>query len=249
MKKILFLLSLNLLWCSCKESTNEVKHSTFITTILDVTDQQTMLPDAEAIIKLYEFNSNKNIEAGFKICTLTDKQLNSDKYLHLPDGSISEKDNNQDDPNYREKLIASFYNAIRKAVTGLITENKCSPPLHNSECFRIISNEIQEMINNHAEKNILIVFSDLQENSELFNCYKKSSQQLLHKTPIEVSKIFEATHLLPKDLRAVKIFFVFAPKNSEADKRYMDMIGVYKYLLESRGAIVKVQANNTQYTL
>lgn len=237
-------MSLNLLWYSCNESISEIKHSMYITTILDITDQNKVLPDAEAIIKLYEFNSDKNIEAGFKICTLTDKQLNPDKSLHLSDGSITEKDNIQDDPSYREKLIVSFYDAIRKAVADLITANKGVPPLHNSECFRTISTEIQAMINNHAEKNILLVFSDLQENSELFNCYKKSNQELLHKKPTQVSRIFEDAHLLPKDLRFIKIYFVFAPGNREEDKMYMGMIEVYKKLLEPRGATIIVQANN-----
>lgn len=249
MKKILFLLSLNLLWCSCNQSVNEVTHSTFITAIIDITDQNNVLPNAEAIIKLYQFNSDKNIDAGLKICTLTDKQLNPDKYLHLPGGSITEKDNIEDDPNYREKLIVSFYNAIRKTIIGFVTENKSTPELHNSECFRIIATEIQTMIHNHERENILLVFSDLQENSELFNCYKKTSQEFLHQNPTEVSKIFENTNLLPKDLKSIKIFFVFAPKNRDEDKRYMDMIGIYKNLFESRGAIVKVQATNTHYSL
>ena len=89
MKKILFLMSINFLW-SCKNSIND-KQSVNVTAIVDVTDRMTLLPNAEAILKLYDFNTDKDIEANFKICSLTDKQLNPDKNFHLPDNSVSEK--------------------------------------------------------------------------------------------------------------------------------------------------------------
>jgi hypothetical protein len=99
------------------------------------------------------------------------------------------------------------------------------------------------------EVQILLVFSDQQENSELFSCYTKANQLLLHKSPDKVAKHLDSFHLLPENLKGYTIFFVYQPKTREEDQKYLEMITVYKMLLEPRGATVTIQASNNSYTL
>ena len=245
MKRILHLMFLSLFLFECKNTTPVMPHrSVDITALIDVTDQLTVLPQPEAILKLYDFDSDRNINASFKICSITDRQLNPEKDIYLPNSSVTEKDNVQDDPYYREKLVLLFYNGVRKAINDFITTNKNDSSLNHSECFRTIADELSNMKNNQAQKKILLIFSDLQENSELFDCYKIRGQELLNKKQGEVLKIFEQANLLPNVLKGTIAIFVYAPKNREEDQRYMNMVSVYKKLLESKGAIVKVQANS-----
>jgi len=236
---------LSLFACACK-NTNPIisNRSVDITAIVDVTNQQTVLPKTESILKLYDFDSDRNIKASFRICSITDKQLNPEKDTYLPNGSVTEKDNLQDDPYYREKLILSFYNQVRKDINDFIGANKNDTSLNHSECFRTIADELSDMKNNQARKKILLVFSDLQENSDLFDCYKTKDQELLDKKQGEVLKIFEQDNLLPNDLKGITTIFIYDPRNRKEDQHYMNMVSVYKKLLESRGVIVKVQANS-----
>jgi len=244
MKKIPRLMFLSLFACACKNTTPIISNrSVDLIAIVDVTDKQTVLPQAESILKLYDFDSDRNIKASFRICSITDRQLNPKKDTYLPNGSVTEKDNLQDDPYYREKLILSFYNGVRKDINDFSATNKNDTSLNHSECFRTIADELNDMKNNQAQKKILLIFSDLQENSDLFDCYKTKDQELLDKKQGEVLKIFEQANLLPNDLKGIITIFIYDPRYRKDDQRYMSMVSIYKKLLESRGAIVKVQAN------
>ncbi|MDP4103345.1 MAG: hypothetical protein Q8935_00210 [Bacillota bacterium] len=236
---------LSLFACACKNSTHVISNRSIdVIALVDITDQQTVLPQAESILKLYDFDSDRNIKASFSICSISDRQLNPQKDTYLPNGSVTEKDNLQDDPYYREKQILSFYNGVRKDINDFIATNKNDTSLNHSECFRTIADELSDMKNNQARKKILLIFSDLQENSNLFDCYKTKDQELLDKKQGEVLKIFEQAHLLPNDLKGIITIFIFNPRNRKDDQHYMSMVSVYKKILKSRGAIVKVQANS-----
>ena len=138
MKKLLPVLLLNLFYCSCKENNIEVKYSINVAVAGDITDPLSLLPAAEPILKLYEFDRNKNAEADFRLSTITDKHLNPAIQYHLPEGSVTEKDNDQDDPNFREKLILSFYETMKRAISNFDTASHLDSSLNHSECFSLL---------------------------------------------------------------------------------------------------------------
>jgi hypothetical protein len=230
--------------CAACQHQQEAKHSTQIVTVTDKTDHLSILPAADPILHLFGLNRDKNNEAYFRIASISDKQLNPAIEYHLPDGPSTESNNSQDDPYYREKVLLNFYSNVKKAIEEFNAISRRDSTLKNSECFATIASELQRMASHHAERNILLVFSDLQEKSDLFNCYPVSSQELLRKTPGKVLERFNNTHLLPNHLNGFDVYFVYQPNTREDDKRFAGMISIYKSLLESRGARVKVQADN-----
>ena len=231
---------------SCKEN-KESKHSVQVGVIVDITDPHSLLPIADPILKLYQFDISKNTEASFEICSLTDKHLNPDIEYHLPEGSITEKNNTGDDPQYREKLVLSFYDKIKQAISSFDSASNVDTSLGHSECFATIAENLRGLNRKKAETNLLIVFSDLQENSEIFNCYPKANQELLQRRPNKVMEIFNNTHLLPDSLKGIKIFFVYEPHNREEDQRFNAIAEIFRVLLESRGAEVRIQANDNNF--
>jgi hypothetical protein len=249
MKKIMSVLILlcAILFEACQEKKNQVRHSVSIVIIGDITDYHSLLPTAEPILKLYDFESDKNTEAFFRICPITDKHLNPAVEYHLSEGSVTEKDNEHDDPYYREKNVVSFYELIKKAITDFGAGSHLDSSLEYSECFSTIARELQLMKSKDSERNCLIPFSDLQENSSLFNCYTPANQQLLLEEPNKVVDIFKATHLLPDNLKNVQVIFVYQPATREEDLKFNAMLDIYRKLLEPRGATVTVQANNDKY--
>ncbi len=141
----------------------------------------------------------------------------------------------------------SFYAEIRTAISDFNAEHQLDSSLNFSECFLTIANELQLMKNKSGERNVLLVFSDLQENSNLFSCYTKANQELLYESPDTISQIFESMHLLPKNLNSIKVIFIFQPLTRPQDQKFEAMVKIYRKLLESRGATVIVQANNTYF--
>lgn len=243
MKNIIVLLLSCIFIYACQKK-QEVNHSTQINTVSDITDRQLLLPDASAILKLYEFDRDENKEAYFRISTISDKILNPAIELKLPNNTVSEHKNDLDDPNYREKILAGYTSRIQKAISDFDAKRHKDSSLGKSECFATIAGEIQQMQKKIFEKNIMLIYSDLQENSDLFNCYSKTDQALLHSNPDKVVSLFNNLHLLPDQLKGFKIFFIYQPKNREDDQRFVAMAGIYQKLLEARGATVKVQADN-----
>lgn len=249
MKKKNFVLLINLICFSCSSRDYEPRDAmkTAIAVSIDETDPLMLKPEADPILSLYGFKNDKNIAASFKINSVTDKQLNPTQEVYLQNGYITEKANSEEDPYFRQKLVMNFYTKTRLRITDLNTVN--SSILNHSECLSSISENLQWLKKSKAQKNILLVFSDLQENSDLLNCYLEASQKLLDKNPAGIIKLFDSTHLLPSDLKEMTIFFVFQPKDREEDQKFARMVYVYRILLEQRGAKVIVQAQNDFYNI
>jgi len=244
MKKAMLLLICNLILYSCT-SKKDVKNSNVqVSVIVDETDQLKVLPETSALFNLYNFDFEENIAATFRIRSLTDKQLNPVREFHLPDGAETEKSNQKEDPYYREKVIQSFYTNIKHAVMQVDSDAMKDSSLQYSECFRTLAEELQRFQKDNQWKSVLVVFSDLQENSDFFTCYSKANQIQLCKKPDSIVTLFNNTGLLPKNLKGVEVFFIYKPISRQDDQRFAVMASIFKKLLVDRGCDVKIQANS-----
>lgn len=221
--------------------------SIYVTAVVDITDTRQVYPNAESILPIFNFNNAENSEGTFKLCPVTDRELNPDIEFHLPNGIETEKSNSEDDPDFRKKVIIQFFTSIRNTITEFNTKAKNDTSVAHSECFKSISNELQNLAQHKKPKSVLLVYSDLQENSVFYNCYVKSNQRILQNYPEKISDIFEKTHLLPDRLNNITIYFIYNPVSREDDVHFMAMLKVYKKLLISRGAKVSVGASNPIY--
>lgn len=245
MKKLISILISLVALLSCNKASKEQPDSIYVTTVVDITDSRQVYPDAEHILPLFGFKNNEASEAMFKICTVTDKELNPAIEFRLPNGIETEKDNLEDDPDFRQKLIVKFFTSIRNTIAAFNTKVISDTAINHSECFKSISNELQSLVNQKSVKRVLLVYSDLQENSAFFNCYSKSNQKLVQSNPERVADIFDTAGLMPKGLKNITVSFIYNPISREDDIRFMAMLKVYKKLLEVRGAKVTVSASNS----
>lgn len=239
---IALLVCLYLFACHAKDT--GLVHSTAISTVVDRTDPLTVLPEAESILGIYGFADDKDKAASFRITAITDRLLNPQIEYNIPTGAISKKNDLHDDPHYREKVVLGFYEAVRKAISNVSTTKLSGPSLNNSECFNTIAKEIREISKSSADKKYLLVFSDIQEKSKIFDCYTEESKRMLNGNKNQIVALFDKTHLLPDTLKGLTVFFIYQPKNRQDDQQYFKMTDVYKQLLESRGAVVTIQATN-----
>lgn len=248
MKKIAILFTVIQLQ-SCGSNTNNTNQkpespAVQLSVIRDRTDRHVLQPDPGSVLSIFNLSENKNTCVGFRYHEITDKMLEPIVNLELGSEAQTEKQNVNNEPLFRQKLIVAFYDTITTTLTAVNT-NSDSSDLDYSECFRTIADELTVLSGSNAQKRILLAYSNLFENSEILSVYKKSTGKLLVPAPENIKDLFEKSKLLPGNLKGIKVVFLFKPITREEDQEYMKMIGVYKLLLEPRGAEVFVRANNT----
>jgi hypothetical protein len=103
------LLLVSTVYISCISREMKQETSMHITALVDITDRRIILPDAETILSLFDFKSDKDKEAYFRMTNITDKLLNPSVEERLSSGTVTEKGNQFDDPDFREKQVLAFY--------------------------------------------------------------------------------------------------------------------------------------------
>ena len=238
--KILLYTIMMLLLGSCTKNSQD--QDTFITVLKDVTDNLTLKPNSNAILGIYNLKDHKQAAAGFRYCEVTNMVLNPTIDLILPGGSVTEQNNKNSEPLFRERAILNFYDSIRKvmAVSGL----RPLTTLPNSMCFEAVAAELTLLTKNNYQRKFLLCYSNLFQNSSLFNAYNTKVQKEISDHPAAIAQQLENTHLLPGRLTGIVVVFLYLPQTPRQDNLFAQMVTIYKMLLQPRGAIVRVQASN-----
>jgi hypothetical protein len=246
MKKILpFIL---IVLCACNSSNTSLKPDYMdISVIGDATDFHILYPDASSVLLVFNLSEHKNEAVTFRYSEVSDKILAPITIIHLPATSATKQKNRKNDPLFREKFITTFYDSIKKTLSPVKSNSSF---LERSQCFHAISRELIYLSQSTSTRKLLLVFSNLYENSDLTSVYTDQGKKILRTRPQAIANLFEQANLLPKDLAGVTIVFVYQPRNIEDDKQYNSMVNnIYRPLLEKRKANVIVQASNTFYDL
>jgi hypothetical protein len=243
----LFIAILILFFITCCNVNNEKKtelpSSGLVSVITDITDQQLLQPMANPLLQLYGCNNNPDIACTFRIRTVSDKLLTPIITYKLQDGGTTEKQNKDDDPQFREKSILAFYSHVNRIVNEFKKPIDSYQSLNNSECLQTIGDELNQLTTDKSRLKYLVVFSDLNEKSDLYNVYESGI------VPKDFENVILKNGLFPEHLENITVIFVFKPKDRQQDKQYSKLIEVYKKVIEQRGGKVFVQATNTSYTL
>lgn len=219
-------------------------HIKAISVIDDTTDSFRIKPHADCIIRLLNLSQNKESEVFVTCCTISDRYIIPIRRLHLSEKETTDRQNDGV-PMFREKLILKFYDSLKSILSNSDTKGA---PLSTSNCFQTIADRLKDLSRLHANESCLVVYGDLQENSQIYNCYHYTSKQP-NDIIEDVVRVFDSTHLLPTNLQSIKVVFAYAPRTIQEDRMYLLMFSVYKALLEKRGAIVLQQATDDQFNL
>ena len=235
---------------SCSKShTPTVVHSSRISVIPDISDSMACIPAADPILALYGFENNKDQEAHFRLILISDKKLNPAEEINIDDGVTSEQKNENQETDYREQLVNAFYDEVRNTIADFRKHYIPCAALKHSECFATIAGELELLAGSKAAQRTLIIFSDLQENTDVFSCYTPQGQCLLQTNPEKVAKLLLQRCPLPDNLVGVTVYFVYNPCNRDQDIMFGEMVAIYKQLLHARGARIVIQATNKNFDL
>ncbi len=219
---------------------------TDIFVLVDISDPHTLKPEFSSVRNLYDMRSNPCKSAGFKLTFIGDKNYMPEYDYSLENRPEGEHDNRYDDPQYRKKRIISFFNTIHEAIATANSYATEEQPLDQSECYRSIAHALTELSKRNSRKKYLLIYSDVTENSSVFQGYKDIEGDAVdNRQAIEyIKKRFEKKDLLPRSLKGIKVYFIFEPTSANADKRFTVFTMVYRELLESRGATVYIKSTN-----
>lgn len=213
---------------------NSNKSYTTETSVLgDITDSLLSKPDTNGILGFYD-TGNQWDGRMFRFSELSNVSYTQVKEVKLEAANqwfSNEFDRAKEISGFKNKVSAILANAGKDAIGKT-----------NSSIYLPIAMELNRLAKSKAQRRILIVYSDLMENTPDMSFYGKSGFELLKANHVLLRKYF--TQLLSlQNLSGIEIYFIYQPINPQQDKYFQAVSEFYRELLEMKGAKVNIQAN------
>ncbi|MBI4931421.1 MAG: hypothetical protein HY841_11700 [Bacteroidetes bacterium] len=202
--------------------------------LIDKTDSFLASPDSTVIKNLFDASSALWQGYRFRLLTLSDVDYNS-----VYEASLSPACEYLSNVYAREDESTAFLSKIESAFAKV----KSIPSGRNySSLYLPMAKELKRLSESAARRRILIVYSDLMENTSAISFYKADNLQLLETNQDSVKKILESEIPLP-DIKNIEVHFIYQPKDNKENELFREVSGFYKKWLENKGARVTIEAN------
>lgn len=195
-----------------------------ITLITDRTDEQLNLePEIERIVQLFDLNISREdkIVNGVTIRSLSFSNVD---YSQVDEFSLPKVNYNDINRMMRIDEINAFVDSFKRSIA--IAKRKES--MHSSIYLPFVR-ESNRLAKTNAGSKYLIVYTDLQDNNEVFNAYKNYNQDA-DKIITQLEK-----HAVLERMDSVNVIVRYIPKNEQDNIRFRKMGAVYKRLVENKG--------------
>lgn len=221
-----------LVWLYSNSHTTADK--TEVSLINDMTDDFICRPKTNDISTIFDFTNHLYYEAEFRYIEVTNLNVSTVQQAQI--GKMPLYDRNK---YRRQNAIKAFSNKIDTIITA--SEN-ITPCKDNSAIYNPIAKELNRKSSSDASTKIMLIYSDLMENTDKMSFYNKSVLNSIKKEPEKMRQYFEFQTKL-NNLNGIKIYIIYQPRNTEEDNAFGIVSGFYKQLFESKGAVVEITAN------
>lgn len=236
MKKLILIpviISAVALLISCTASPTPA--TTEASVLRDVTDKHLAAPDTNEILSLFDLSGgNKWNGAVFHFADLSDVSYNRTSEAKIKPAGMWLSNEFE-----RSTEIKNFKKEISKILIDTGNENSGK---RNSSVYLPIAGELNRLAKSKAQKRVLLIYSDLMENTTDVSFYNKKTLAKLQINPEAIRKYFEGLQAL-QNLSGIEVYFIYQPADSESDKVFTAVSAFYKKLLEGKGAKVNISAN------
>lgn len=234
MKAILKMLGILLLITLLVGCVSEKNTTTELVIARDVTDSIIAQTKTEEIFNLFGLTENPLNGAIFKFQNLSDVSYNQRSQVKI-EPQNKWLSNEMERQGEIKKFTIAIESKLAKSTIDSIEKE-------NSSIYLPIARELNQLSQSKSDRRILVVFSDLMENTPEFSLYRKGDFELLKNQPDSLQKRIEK-QLLISPLSGVEIYFIYQPKDIKSDERFQLISEFYKKLLVSKGAKVTISAN------
>ena len=202
--------------------------------LVDKTDTFLARPDSSVIKNSFDASNALWQGYRFRLLTLSDVDYNS-----VYEASLSPACEYLSNVYGREDESKIF---LSKINSTFVKVKSITPGRNYSSLYLPMAKELKRLSESGAKRRILIVYSDLMENTSLISFYKVEGFQLLKANPDSVKKILEREIPLP-DLKDIEAHFIYQPKDNKDNELFREVSDFYKKWFESKGAKVTIEAN------
>lgn len=207
-----------------------------ITLCVDVTDKDSARLSGANILSIAIHDNSTSESITVKTQTLSEYHVNT-----MQEFSLKEQSFLNSNAHRRKREIDKLAKQIDTELNTLYTQQTDRKQSHIFLPILNILNELSEIASVH-KKTILIINSDLQENTNEFSCFRKSDLALLRQNNNKAQNTL-LQGIKIKDLHNVTVYLVHAPRSLRDDELFNAMSLFYKKVLEEKGAKVFIQSN------
>lgn len=211
--------------------------STSVTLLWDVTEDLLPKPHAKAVVPLYNIDNSPNDGASFTFRYTSEKSLNPETMFSLAPAEAHTLVNMFE----RKAEIAAFTTAVTAFIDSVVADTV--PGRAQSSIYIPLAETLNKVAADHtSNRKVVLVYSDLKENSSVISFYDPNMRSLLSTDPKAIQERLLGTVALT-DLHGIEVLLLYEPKNADDDRTYRMLSQFYKSLLEGYGARVTIAAN------
>ncbi len=144
-----------------------------------------------------------------------------------------------------EKKLNAFCNNVDSVLTAAKNDKSGRGA---SSVYLPMARELRKLANSDSNKKILIIFSDLIENSDFLSFLderndrgEKTLKQLI-RTPKKIEKLLQEEMPLPNDLQNITVYLIH-DASTGTERYFKPLLALYEKMLTKRGATVISAAN------
>ena len=215
-------------------STSVNTTETEVMVVRDITDIQLSQPKSDDIARLFDLGNSQWNGAKFRFIDISDVSYNQ-----TFEASINAENQWMGNEFDRQKKIKAFYAEMSRILNDV---GKETIGKNNSSVYFPIANELNKLSKSKSSKKILLIYSDLMENTDEMSFYDKEKFNLLTTHPDLIKKYFDSQVPLAS-LQGINIYIIFQANGTAEDEQFQVVSGFYKNLFESKGATVEISAN------
>lgn len=224
---------------SCNQESKKQTNSTAIFYLKDVTasarnTKNSLNLSATKLMNLADFDINSKASITYSQSVITEVHLNQVFSAKLPAA-------NQDNFNKfkRKNQVKKFLERVDTALNDLENVKKGRT---SSSIFIPIGKTINRLAQTKTNKQILILNTDLFENTFILSKYDASQMKKIEDFPKFLHEILDKETPIDGKLDKMTIYIVNQP-SSDTDKDFYIISNMYKDWLESKGASVEIRAS------
>ena len=208
--------------------------TTEVIVLRDITQTSLANPNATEISRFFDLSSNPWNGATFHFENITDVSYNP-----VNEVKVTAKDEWLSNELARTKEIKVFNDRISEIITN---SEKDTIGKNASSIYVPLVMKLNELSQSTSERRVLIIYSDLMENTKDISFYTKKTINLLQTNSDAITKQFEAMQAI-NNLQGIQVYFIFQPTDQNSDANFKTVSEFYKKLLEDKGAKVTITAN------
>lgn len=224
---------------SCSENNKQPASSTSIFYLKDVTasaknTKNSLTLNAAKLMDLVGFDSNSKASVTYAHSIISEVHLNQVFSATIPTANLD---------NYnkfkRKNQVKKFLTKVDKGLKDL---SQVQQGRTSSSIFIPVGKIINRLAKTKTNKQVLILYTDLFENTFILSKYDPSQMKKIEDFPKFLHDILDKETPIVGKLDKMTIYIVNQP-SSDTDKDFYIISNIYKDWLTSKGARVEIRAS------